>query len=124
MKLKFTSLFIILFACINIKSQEIYQKKGFNTEFHPINPINHIQPELPILFGSNNLRVPAADRYILDIKTLQGYFKDKKIPKRFPLYDNNISFEENKQLALLWTKRNKRFLTKEKRDWLSEKSKL
>ena len=122
MKFKIATLFILMFAFSNVMGQKVYQQKGFNTPIHPINPTPQVQPEIPVLFGAQGERTPAADQYILDIKSLSAYFKTGKIPATFPLYDTELSFEVNKQRALTWTKRHKWMLTKEKRDWLTKKS--
>jgi hypothetical protein len=122
MKFKIAALFIILFTFSNVRCQELHEQKGFNTPIHPINPTTQVQPEIPVLFGTQGQRTPAADQYILDFKSLRAYFKTGKIPRAFPSYDTDLSFEANKQRALRWTKRHKWMLTKEKRDWLTKKS--
>ncbi len=122
MKFKIATLFILMFTFSNVRGQEVYQQKGFNTPTHLINPTTQVQPEIPVLFGTQGQRTPAADQYILDFKSLRAYFKTGKIPRAFPSYDTDLSFEANKQRALRWTKRHKWMLTKEKRDWLTQKS--
>jgi hypothetical protein len=122
MKFKLASLFILLLTFSNVRCQELHQQKGFNTPIHPINSTTQVHPEIPVLFGVHGQRTPAADKYILDFKTLSAYFKHGKIPRAFPLYDTDLSFEANKQGALRWTKCHKWMLTKEKRDWLTKKS--
>lgn len=122
MKFKIAALFMIMLTFSNVRGQEVYQQKGFNTPIHPINPTTQVQPEIPVLFGAKGERTPAADQYILDIKSLRAYFKTGKIPGTFPSYDTDLSFEANKQRVLRWTRRHKWMLTKEKRDWLTKKS--
>lgn len=123
MKFKLLSLSIVLLTYFNVNSQTTNQQKGFNSTTHQINPPSQSQPEIPVVFGANGERSPAADRYILDIKTLRTYFKRGKIPRNFPAYDTDLSFEDNKHLAMKWTNKHKRLLTDEKRTWLTKKSK-
>lgn len=123
MKLKLLSLSIVLLTFFNVNSQTTNQQKGFNIATHQINPPSQSQPEIPVVFGASGERSPAADRYILDIKTLRTYFKRGKIPKNFPSYDTNLSFADNKELAIKWANKHKRFFTSEKRMWLTQKSK-
>lgn len=122
MKLKLLSLSIVLLTFFNVKSQTTNQQKGFNSPTHQINPPVQSQPEIPVIFGHSGERSPAADRYILDIKTLRTYFKRGKIPRDFPAYDSNLSFEDNKRIAYKWALKHKRLLTSEKRTWLTKKS--
>ena len=123
MKLKLLSLSIVLLTFFNVNSQTTNQQKGFNIATHQINPPSQSQPEIPVVFGASGERSQAADRYILDIKTLRTYFKRGKIPKNFPSYDTNLSFVDNKELAIKWANKHKRFFTSEKRTWLTQKSK-
>jgi hypothetical protein len=123
MKFKLLSLSIVLLTFFNVNSQTTNQQKGFNSVPHQINPPSQSQPEIPVIFGASGERSPAADRYILDIKTLRTYFKRGKIPRNFPAYDTDLSFEDNKRLAVKWALNNKRLLTHEKRTWLTQKSK-
>jgi hypothetical protein len=67
-------------------------------------------------------RSVAADKYILDIKSLRTYFKKGKIPHSFPDYRSDLSFDENKAIAIKWASKHKRLLTKEKRAWLNQKT--
>lgn len=123
MRFKLLSLSIVLLTFFNVNSQTTNQQKGFNSVPHQINPPSQSQPEIPVVFGASGERSPAADRYILDIKTLRTYFKRGKIPKNFPSYDTNLSFADNKELAIKWANKHKRFFTSEKRMWLTQKSK-
>lgn len=122
MKFNLLSLSIVLLTFFNVNGQTTNQQKGFNSPTHQINPSTQTQPEIPVIFGVSGERSPAADRYILDIKTLRSYFKKGKIPQNFPSYDTNLCFEDNKQLALKWVNKHKRLLTTEKRTWLTQKS--
>lgn len=122
MKFNLLSLSIVLLTFFNVNGQTTNQQKGFNSPTHQINPSTQTQPEIPVIFGVSGERSPAADRYILDIKTLRSYFKKGKIPQNFPSYDTNLSFEDNKQLAIKWANKHKRLLTTEKRTWLTQKS--
>lgn len=123
MRFKLLSLSIVLLTFFNVNSQTTNQQKGFNIATHQINPPSQSQPEIPVVFGASGERSQAADRYILDIKTLRTYFKRGKIPRNFPAYDTDLSFEDNKRLAVKWALKNKRLLTDEKRTWLTQKSK-
>ena len=123
MKFKLALLTFVILAFSNVKAQSTNQIKGFNTPTHPINPEPTIHLDVPVVFGVSGDRSPAADRYILDIKTLQTCFKKGKIPRDFPLYDGELSFNDNKETVLKWAKKHKRFLTEEKRLWLTQKSK-
>jgi hypothetical protein len=123
MKFKLISLSIVLLTFFNVNGQTTNQQKGFNSPTHQINPPAELHPEIPVIFGVSGERTPAADRYILDIKTLRTYFKRGKIPRNFPVYDTNLSFKDNKHMAIKWTYKHKRLLTDEKRTWLTQKSK-
>jgi hypothetical protein len=122
MKFKLALLTFVILTFSNVKAQSSNQTKGFNTPTHPINPTPTIHDEIPVIFGVSGDRSPAADRYILDIKTLQTCFKKGKIPRDFPAYENELSFNDNKKIVLKWAKKHKRLLTEEKRLWLTQKS--
>jgi len=122
MKFKLALITFVLLTFSNVEAQSTNQIKGFNTPTHPINPEPTTQHDVPVIFGVSGDRSPAADRYILDIKTLQTCFKKGKIPRDFPLYENDLSFNDNKVIVLKWAKKHKRLLTEEKRIWLTQKS--
>lgn len=122
MKFNLLSLSIVLLTFFNVNCQTTNQQKGFNSPTHQINPTSQTQPEIPVIFDIKGERSPAADRYILDIKTLQSCFKKGKIPHHFPTYDGSLNFEQNKNIVLNWALKHKRLLTKEKRLWLTQKS--
>jgi hypothetical protein len=123
MKFKLALLTFVLLTFSNVEAQSTNQIKGFHTATHPINPEPTIHLDVPVIFGLSGDRSPAADRYILDIKTLRTCFKKGKIPRDFPLYENELSFNDNKVIVLKWAKKHKRLLTEEKRLWLTQKSK-
>ncbi|MEY3048399.1 MAG: hypothetical protein RL365_437 [Bacteroidota bacterium] len=123
MKFKLVLFTIVLLTFSNVEAQSSNQIKGFNTPTYPINPSPTIHNEIPVIFGVSGDRIPAADRYILDIKTLRTCFKKGKIPRDFPEYENDLSLNDNKNIALKWAKKHKRLLTKENRLWLTQKSK-
>ena len=122
MKFKLALITFVLLTFSNVEAQGTNQIKGFNTPTHPINPEPTTQLDVPVIFGVSGERSPAADRYILDIKTLQTCFKKGKIPRDFPYYENDLSFNDNKVIVLKWAKKHKRLLTEEKRLWLTQKS--
>lgn len=122
MKFKRVLLFVVLLTFFNVEAQTTYQKNGFGTPTHPINPTTANPLKVPVIFGVSGERSPAADRYILDIKTLQTCFKKGEIPRDFPRYDNELTFNDNKLIVLKWAKKHKRLLTQEKRLWLTQKS--
>ena len=122
MKFKLVLLSVVFLTFFNVEAQSSNQKKGFNAPTHQINPPATTPVEVPVIFGVSGERSPAADRYILDIKTLQTCFKKGKIPRDFPYYENDLSFNDNKVIVLKWAKKHKRLLTEEKRIWLTQKS--
>jgi len=123
MRNKLIPTFLFLFSTFIIFAQSNNkQKKGFNQGTHIINPSNKAD-EVEVIFKIAGERNPAADRYILDIKTLRSCFKKQTIPKKFPKYDSSLSFDDNKRLAIHWMKSHKYLLTKERRIWLNKKLK-
>lgn len=122
MKFKLVLLSVVFLTFFNVEAQSSNQKKGFNAPTHQINPPATTPEVVPVIFGVSGERSPAADRYILDIKTLQTCFKKGKIPRDFPYYENDLSFNDNKVIVLKWAKKHKRLLTEEKRIWLTQKS--
>jgi hypothetical protein len=66
-------------------------------------------------------RLPSADRYILDIKSLMNYFVDHKIPADFPVYRNDKSFAFNQRKALRWFRKHQNLIAEERKTWLNLK---
>lgn len=123
MKLKLVILSLACFAVGISYSQTNTQAKSLKKPAHLITPPVEKTNELPVIFGKDETgRSVAADQYILDIKSLRAYFKKGKIPRSFPDYRTDLSFEENKSIAVKWANKHKRLLTKEKRAWLNEKT--
>ena len=58
-------------------------------------------------------RLPSADRYIVDVKSLLSYFNTPNIPEDFPLYNPSKSFKRNKKIAIKYLKRHSELLREE-----------
>lgn len=123
MKLKLVFLLLACFALRKTFSQTNKEAKSLEKPAHLINPPVEKAKDQPVIFGKDEMgRSVAADKYILDIKSLRAYFKKGKIPRSFPDYRTDLSFEENKGIAIKWAKKHKRLLTEEKRAWLNQKT--
>lgn len=114
---------LLSFSRINFSQVVSHDKKSLNRPTQLIQPNNQnvVSPQIEVIFDNKNERNPAADQYILDIKSLRAYFKHNKIPKKFPLYNQELTYEENKKAAFHWISIHKRLLTPEKRAWLNKK---
>jgi hypothetical protein len=62
-------------------------------------------------------RLPSADRYVVDVKSLLSYFTSPTIPENFPMYNPSKSFKRNKKIAIKYLKRHSELL----RDEVKEK---
>lgn len=58
-------------------------------------------------------RLPSANRYIVDVKSLLSYFNTPNIPEDFPLYNPSKSFKRNKKIAIKYLKRHSELLREE-----------
>lgn len=68
----------------------------------------------PIPFISElTSRLPSADQYIVDVKSLLSYFASPKIPENFPMYNPSKSFKRNKKIAIKYLKRHSELLREE-----------
>jgi len=106
-------LVIILCQAINISAQvktdkrSIY-KKATNQETKTV-PVPKAIPFITELES----RLPSADRYVIDVKSLLSYFTNPSIPKNFPLYDPSKNFKRNKKMAIKYLKRHTELLREE-----------
>lgn len=104
----------------HVVAQVVTQKKSI--EKKPVTIESSVQeplktrPEISLLDLEE--RLPSADRYILDIKSLMNYFIDKKIPSDFPLYRKDKSFAYNRRKALKWFRKHENLITEERITWL------
>ena len=106
---------------LTLDAQVVLEKKSIEKKSTPVavqEPLK-VRPEIP--FAELSERLPSADRYILDLKSLMNYFIDKKIPADFPLYDNDKPFTYNKRKALKWFKKHRELITEERKEWLQMK---
>ncbi len=55
------------------------------------------------------------DKYIFDDKKMKSFFKDAHIPASLPLYDHQLSYAENKKIAIEWAKAHPKLIKKELR---------
>lgn len=114
-------LFMFGLGSLTINAQIVTEKKSIEKKSSPVSaqePLK-VRPEIP--FAELSERLPSADRYILDLKSLMNYFIDKKIPADFPLYANEKSFSYNKRKALKWFKKHRELITEERKEWLQLK---
>lgn len=112
--------FILVFSA-RMNAQIQTQKKSLEKKKieTPVQETLKSRPEISLLDLTE--RLPSADRYILDLKSLMNYFIDKKIPADFPLYANEKSFSYNKRKALKWFKKHRELITEERKEWLQLK---
>jgi len=114
-------LFMFGFGFFNLDAQVVLEKKSIERKSTPVTsqePLK-VRPEIP--FAELSERLPSADRYILDLKSLMNYFIDKKIPTDFPLYDKEKSFSYNKRKASKWFKKHRELITEDRKEWLQLK---
>jgi len=117
-------IFLSLMACFYVtQAQVTTQKKSLEKSVSPQTPTEplKIRPEISLIDLQE--RLPSADRYILDIKSLMNYFIDKKIPTDFPSYNTEKSFAFNKRKALRWFKKHTDLITEERKKMLNIPSK-
>ena len=55
------------------------------------------------------------DKYIFDDKKMKSFLKDGHIPASLPLYDHQLSYAENKKIAIEWAKEHPKLIKKELR---------
>jgi hypothetical protein len=75
-----------------------------------------VQKAIPFITDLDS-RLPSADRYVVDVKSLLSYFTNATIPENFPMYNPSRSFLKNKKIAIKYLKRNSELL----RDEVKEK---
>lgn len=112
--------FILVFS-LGMNAQIQTQKKSLEKKKveTPVQETLKTRPEISLLDLTE--RLPSADRYILDLKSLMNYFIDKKIPADFPLYQKEKSFSYNQRKALKWFRKNRELITDERKVWLQLK---
>ncbi|MFM2037340.1 MAG: hypothetical protein RL432_279 [Bacteroidota bacterium] len=101
-----------------VTQKKSIEKKPAPTQSPILEPLK-TRPEISLLDLEE--RLPSADRYILDIKSLMNYFIDKNIPTDFPLYRKDKSFSYNRRKALKWFRNHQNLITEERKTWLKLK---
>lgn len=71
-----------------------------------------VQKVIPFITDLDS-RLPSADRYVVDVKSLLSYFASPKIPENFPMYNPSKSFKRNKKIAIKYLKRHSELLREE-----------
>lgn len=118
----------LIVFCANAQNNQV-SKKSLQKEIIPIPSQQSTATSInnpsfgEVFIKEKGTRLPSADGYILDIKKLRTFFKDEKIPKRFPKYLTELSFDDNKRIALHWAKKHKKLFKKEYQEMIIKKSK-
>lgn len=111
--------FLIGFTTPVSWSQVATQRKSLEKKEPIIAAAEPLQTRQEIPLFELTERLPSADRYILDLKSLMNYFIDTKIPSDFPLYRNEKSFEYNRKKAIKWFKQHRDLISKDRLSWLN-----
>ncbi len=104
-----------------IGAQVVTQKKSIEKKPTQVPAQESLTTRQEIALIDLTERLPSADRYILDIKSLMNYFTDKKIPADFPLYRKDKSFAYNQRKGLKWFRKHQHLIAEERKTWLNLK---